>query len=120
MAYTGTIVSEAEMTFMAGENVDATGNTEANHNILAYYAETFLSDLMKYDIVTHWGDLGTNKKKIFSEYAARFAAISLISYNMNGYSSRIEAEDMVNIHWARCEQIIEFLQKQDIKDYLGV
>jgi hypothetical protein len=120
MAYTGTICAEAEINFFAGENVDATGNTEANHNYLVGYAEAFLGNLVKYDIVTNWGSLNSTKKKLFSEWAARFAAIGVIQYNMAGYSSRIEAEDMINIHYARLKEIQDFLEKEDFKNYIGV
>jgi len=118
MAYTGIIVTEAEMNFYAGENVDATGNTEANHNILAGQAEAYLTTLMKYDIATNWASLDSVKRKIFSEYAGRFSAVSLISYNMAGYTSRIEAEDMINIHVFRMQQIENLLSQASIKDFL--
>jgi len=120
MAYTGTIVTSAEMSFMAGELVDATGNVEANWNYLAFYAEAFLCNLVKYDIVTNWASISAIYKPIFTEYAARFAAIQLISYNMAGYTSRIEAEDLINIHWARCKEIIKLLEQSDIQDFIGV
>jgi len=120
MAYTGTIVAVAEMQFMAGENVDATGDVEANHNYLAGYAEAYLCNLVKYDIVTNWGSLNATYKKLFSEYAARFAAIALIQYNMAGYTSRIEAEDMINVHWARLQQIERILKEASVQDFQGV
>lgn len=123
MTYTGTIVTSAEMTFMAGELVDATGNVEANWNYLAFYAEAFLCNLVKYDIVTNWASISAIYKPIFTEYAARFAAITLIGYNMASWisgSSRIEAEDLINIHWARCKEIIKLLEQSDIQDFLGV
>lgn len=120
MAYTGTIVAEAEMIFMAGELVDATGNTEAVHNYLAYYAEAYLSNLVKYDIVANWASLTANYKRLFTEYAARLAGCDLIKYNMAGYTSRIEAEDMINYHVYRMEAIQKILEKADIQDFLGV
>ncbi len=123
MAYTGTICAEAEMTFFAGEHVDATGNTEANHNYLAGYAESYISCLLQYDVVTNWSKLNTIYKKLISEWAARFAAISLISYNMGTWianSTRIEAEDLINVHWARCQQIENLLKEKAVKDFLGV
>lgn len=120
MAYTGTICSEAEINFMAGENVDGTGNTEAVHNFLMTQVEAFLCDLVKYDIVTNWGSLGAKTKAIFSEYASRFCAFSLIAYNMGGYTSRIEAEDMMNAHAWRMAIIEEILKKEDIQSFLGV
>lgn len=120
MAYTGTIVAVAEMQLFAGENVDASGDVEANHNYLAGYAEAYLCNLVKYDIVTNWASLNSTYKKLFSEWAARHAAIALISYNMAGYTSRIEAEDMINMNWARLKQIQSILEDVDIQDFAGV
>ena len=120
MAYTGTIVTEAEMQFFAGSGVDANADTEANHNLLAGYAEAYLSSLLKYDIVSNWGSLNTTYRKLLSEWAARFAAIGMISYNINSYTDRIEAEDMINIHYARMQEIIKILSREDIQDFLNI
>lgn len=120
MAYTGTIVTVAEMQLMAGENVDSTGNVEANHNLLAGYAEAYLSNLVKYDIVTNWASINSTYKKMFSEWAARYAAITLIAYNMAGYTSRVEGEDMINIHLFVIKKIEELLENVDIQDFVGV
>lgn len=120
MVYTGTIVTEAEMQFMAGENVDSTGDVEANHNYLASYAEAYLCTLVKYDIVTNWDSIDSTYKQIFTEYAARLAAVNLILYNTAGYTSRIEAEDMINVHIHRMKKIEALLSKADYQDFLGV
>jgi len=120
MAYTGTIVEVAEMQFFAGANRDATGDVEANHNYLAGYAEAFLSILVKFDIVTNWADLNAIYKKIFSEYAARLAANELIKFNMEGYTSRIEAEDLINVNLARMNELKKILEEATYKDFLGV
>ena len=109
------------MQFYAGESVDATGDADANHIILQDHAEAYLSCLLKFELsTTNWALLNTTGKSLISEWAARFAGMSLILYNMVGYSSRIEAEDMVNTHWARLNQIEKILKEADIKDFLGV
>lgn len=120
MAYTGTIVTEAQIALMSGENVDATGSTEANHNDLAAQAEAYLSNLVKYDIVTNWTSLSSVYRQIFSEWAARYSAMTLIAYNMTGYSKLSEAEDMINIHIFRMNEIKKLLDNSDIQDFLGV
>jgi hypothetical protein len=120
MAYTGTIVTEAEMQFMAGENRDATGDVEANHNYLAFYAEAYLSAIVKYDIVTNWATINAKYKYIFTEWAARNSAIAIIQYNMSGYTSRIEAEDMINVHYARCATIEKLLREEAVQNLIGV
>jgi hypothetical protein len=120
MAYTGTIVAEAEMTFFSGENVDGTGNIEANHNYLAFYAEAYLSNLVKYDIVTNWATIPQKYKYMFTEWAGRFSAISLIAYNMGGFITRIEAERMIQIHAWRMIEIEKLLKDASIQDFIGV
>ncbi|MAG40267.1 hypothetical protein CMI41_04850 [Candidatus Pacearchaeota archaeon] len=105
MAYTGTIVTEPEIALMAGENVDTTGDTEANHNLLAAMAESYLSVKLRFNVVDNYAAIDADFKKILAEWAARFAAMSLIAYNMVGFTSRIEGEDMINIHLHRMRQI---------------
>lgn len=118
MAYTGTIVTEAEMNLYAGENVDATGNTETNHNILAAQAESNLSVMMRYNVVDNYATLNEDVRRILSEWAARFAAIALISYNMDAYTTRIEAEDMINVCLFRMRIIEKILKDQKGTSYL--
>lgn len=124
MVYSGTIVTEAEIALMAGELVDATGDTEANHNLLAAHAEGYLSALVKYDIVTNWSSLSSVYRALFSEWAARYAASALIAYNMGTvgatFSSLIEPEDMIQLHIYRMEQIEKTLKEADKQDFLEV
>ncbi|MFW6172490.1 MAG: hypothetical protein ACOC5T_01980 [Elusimicrobiota bacterium] len=120
MAYDGTIVNVEDMQFYAGENVDSTGDVEANHNQLVGEAEAYLSALVKYDIVGNWSSLNETYRKLFSEWAARYGAIGLIQYNMAGYTSRVEAEDMININWARMKKIEKLLQDSSVQDFIEV
>lgn len=117
---TFTIVTVAEMQFMAGENVDATGDVTANHQFLHDYAAGYLSSLVKVDLITEWTNLTANTKFIFTEWAARFAGMQLIMYNMAGYTSRVEAEDMVNVHVLRLREIQRLLNEEDTQDFQGV
>jgi len=118
MVYSGTIVTEAEMSLMSGENVDATGDTEANHNILAAQAESYLSNLMRYNVVDNYSTLNEDVKRMLSEWAARYAAQVLIAFNMAGYTSRQEAEDMIDVHAWRMIMIENLLKIQDTVDYI--
>jgi len=118
MAYTGTIVTEAEIALMAGENVDSTGDTEANRNILAAQAESYLSNLMGYNIVDNYSALNEDVKRMFSEWAARYAGMTLIAYNMAGFTSRVEAEDMINVHAFRMRQIERLLLASGTVEYI--
>tara|TARA_Y100000310_G_C20443338_1_gene697162 strand:+ start:163 stop:528 length:366 start_codon:yes stop_codon:yes gene_type:complete len=118
MAYTGTICTEAEIALMVGENVDATGDTEANHNDLVAQAESYLSNLLRYNVVDNYSALNADVKRTLSEWAARYAASSLILYNMSGFTSRGEGEDMVNFHIWRMKKIEELLVDQNTVTYI--
>ena len=115
-----TIVTVAEMQFMAGENVDATGDVTANHQFLHDYANSYLSMLLQYDILANFASgMTANFKNLITEWAARYAGISLIAFNMSGYTSRIEAEDMINIHVFRMRQIEDLLKQVGARKLLG-
>ncbi len=115
-----TIVTVAEMQFMAGENVDANGDVTANHQFLHDYAVAYLSVLVKFDILTNWTSLSANYRQMFTEWAARLAGIQLITFNMFGYTSRIEGEDMINVHVFRMRQIEKILNDASVQDFLKV
>jgi len=118
MAYSGTIATEADIALMAGENVDATGDTEANHNLLMAQAESYLCNLMRYNVVDNYGALNGDVKAMLTEWAARYCAISLIAYNLTSGFSILEAEDMINLHIYRMQQIERLLRNQNVCTYL--
>lgn len=118
MVYTGTLTTEAEIAAMAGENVDATGDTEANHNTLVAQAESYLCNLSRYNWVDNFASLNADVKAILSEYCARYAAVALIAYNMAGFTSRLEAEDMIMIHITRMRAIEKMLTDQKTVTYI--
>ena len=65
MAYVAVIVTVAEMQFMAGEQVDATGDVEDNHIMLQDQAEGYLSALLQDDVADKFfGDM-TNETQLW-------------------------------------------------------
>lgn len=118
MTYDGVIVTVAEMTLMCGENVDATGYVEANQNIVALHAESYLSSIMHFNLTTGFAGLNAAVKSIVSEWAARYAAITFIAFNMAGFTTRQEAEDMIDIHAWRMAKIEELLRQPSNVTYI--
>lgn len=118
MAYTGILCTEAEIAIYAGENVDATGHTEANRNLLVAQAESYLCVLSRYNYVDNYAALNADVKKILNEFCARFVAAACIAYNMAGYTSRLEAENMLNIHYLRMAQLEDMLRDQKNLTYM--
>ncbi len=115
-----TIVTVAEMQFMAGENVDATGDVTANHQFLHDMAAGYLSAFLQDDVIAGYAAYDSVTKQIINEWAARFAGAQLILYNMAGYTSRVEAEDMVNMHNFRIKVIERQLREGEVQKQLKV
>lgn len=117
MVYTGIIATEADIALMAGENVDATGHTEANRNLAIAQAEAYLCCLLRYDIVTNWASLEAIPKKLLTEWASRYCAVVFIAYNFESYGI-LEAENAISLHWVRMKQIEEIIN-QDVAKFIG-
>ena len=119
MAHTGIFATKAECDAKAGENVDATGWTEANINAWCLQAESYINCVCRknYSDVYAAG-LNVDVKYLLTEAASNLVAIYGISYNMAGYTSRIEAEDMINVLWERFQQCIELLKDQKTVTYI--
>ena len=110
MAYTGIFCTEAEIAIKVGENVDGTGHTEANRNLAAAQAESFINVMCRYNFSDNYAGLNADVKSILSEAAACWIAIDFITYNMEGYTSRAEAESMINVNWAKFWKLMETLR----------
>lgn len=117
---TFTIVTVAEMQFMAGENVDPTGDVTANHQFLHDMAAGYLSAFLQDDVIAGYSGYDSVTKQLINEWAARHAGMQLILFNTTGYSDLIEAEDMVQIHVYRMEKIEDILSKGEVKKQLKV
>lgn len=109
MAPTGIFATAAECASKAGENVDVTGWIEANINQWCSEAESYINVLTGYNFSDNYATLNADVKKILTEACSNLTAIYGISYNMAGFTSRIEAETMLNILWARFSSCINVL-----------
>lgn len=120
MVATSILSTDAEMLAMAGENVDVTGFTDPNKTTWGVQAEAFLCMLTNYDLATNVATLGAKFKAILSEYVSRYVAISAIMYNPAGFTTLIEAEDIVTVHIYRMQQIEKILTDGESLTNLGV
>ena len=118
MAHTGIFATKAECDAKAGENIDATGWTEANINLWCLEAESYINCLCRYNFSDAFAALNADIKYILSEAASNIVAIYGIQFNMAGYSSRIEAEDMINLLWARTNKLTKLLEDQKVMTFM--
>ena len=119
-AYTNTVMvaDTTDVTSMMGAGVDA-AYTVTMQDAVGVYLEAYLSVISGYDLVTNWGSLGAKAKLMLSEFVARGIAIEGIKYNMGAtYTSRVEAENMINIHIWRMGLIEAALREPGTLKYL--
>lgn len=114
-----TIVTVAEMQFMAGENVDATGDVTANHQFLHDMAAGYLSGFVQDDVIDGYAGYDLVTKQMINEWAARFAGTQLILFNTSQYVLQ-EAEDMINWHAFRMREIENQLKEGEVQKQLKV
>lgn len=119
MAHTGIFATSDDIMVKAGENVDSTGATEARINSLCSQVEAQINANCRYNFSDNYSSLNADTKGILTETASNLVAIYLISYNMGGYSSRIEAEDMINILRDAALRNIKILKDKKTTDFIN-
>lgn len=118
MAHTGIFATSDEIMVKAGENVDATGATESRINALCKQAESYINCVSRYNWSDNYAGLNADVKGILSDAESCLVAIYLIQFNMAGYTSRVEAEDMLNINKVRFNECMELLQDQKVVKFI--
>ena len=94
----------SEVAALSGELVDISF-TAAMGEIVELFAMGRLCVISRYNWADKFNTLNADVAGIVREYCARHIAMAGISYNMAGFTSRIEAENMLNIHWAQIKAI---------------
>ncbi len=97
----------------AGKNVHAdiiAGTYDVGEIIEQVEAQVSL--FSRYDWVANFGTVEANFKPVLEEVTSDMAAIYLIEYDMSGYTSRIEAEDMITVLRDSSIRILSLLKDQ--------
>ena len=118
MADTGIFATTAQIGYKAGANASATSKAEAYTNFYIGQAESFINTICRYNFSDGYAALNVDVKYILQEIASNLAAIYVIQYDMSGFTTRYEAEDMVNILRDRAMQCIGMLMSQDSLNFI--
>lgn len=113
----GTLCSSGVALFKAGKNVsgDLTG-TEIDHAILQ--AESIIYAAMRNNLSGVYATLNPAVKYILEDTCSDLAAINLITFDMSGYTTRIEAEDMINVLRDRALFNISILRDKKVQKFI--
>jgi len=97
MADTGIFCTTAEVERKAGSGASATSKAEAYVNDYVTQAESTINVMTRFNWSDAYAGLDVDVKGILKQVASDLAAIYVITYDFSGYTSRTEAEDMINV-----------------------
>jgi len=117
MAHEGIFATSDEVLVRAGENYD-TGITEARINALCAQSESFINVMTRYNWSDAYSGLNADVKRILSETSACLVANAIIAFNMAGYTSRTEAEDIINVNRDTALRNLSILRDKKNQDFM--
>lgn len=120
MAFTGITATEAQIDQKAGANASASfTDTMKTQSLLQ--AESWLNAETRYNWSDAYSSLNADVKSLITSITASLVAIDWINYDMSGFSSRDEAETMLDVLWDIVNRGVETLKNKDKQAYiLGV
>jgi len=83
-------------------------------------AEALVCSQARYDVVTNYGTLTAQGKKIVQDIAASYVAQKIIKYDMSGYTTMNEAITMINILENTIDRNLKLIKDDKIKTYLVI
>lgn len=117
MADLGTFCTTANVQYLAGANASATSKAEGYTNIYVQMVEGFIMCAIRYDMKTNYSGAKAEIKELLREATATLAAVYVIQFDMSGYTSRIESENMINILYERHKKAMALLADQKTITY---
>jgi hypothetical protein len=117
MAEEGTFCINADVEKKAGANCSATSKAEAFTNVYIQEVEGFIMVAMREDFKGDYASLNDESKELLRRATSNLAAMMVIIYDMSGFTTRIEAEDMLNVLYATAKDCLKLLAEQKSVTY---
>ncbi len=118
MVIVSIMTTGGEIESKEGANV-STALTDAMHDAWVLQAENFVNVFIREnfsDLIT--AGLNVDVKSIFSDVVSSLVAINGIMYDMSGYTSRAEAEDMVSMLDRGTQRILSILRDKKYTKFI--
>ncbi len=93
----GIWTKNADIQAKAGINANATSKATAATDVYVLEVESMVNVLTRYNWSDAFAGLNADVKNILKEVTSNICAIYVIQSDMSGFTSRIEAEDMINV-----------------------
>jgi hypothetical protein len=123
MADEGIFCNQADMLRKAGANVNS--NLNAANDTTFTYSNDFISQaesIINARTRKNWSDiystLNNDIKKILKQVASDIAATYCINYDMSGYTSRVEAETMLDVLNNSINRGLQLLKDKKVETFM--
>lgn len=110
--------NEASAKLKAGANVSA-ALTSANWNEFISQAESYLNNVTRINFSDTFAALNADVKDILEDACGSHAAMAGIQYDMSGYTSRAEAQTMLDVNYTRLQDAIKLLKDKKHTDFMN-
>jgi len=119
MATAGTLCTDAHVKAKVKNlSADIDSGDTAETDVWIVDAEAYVMCLCRYDFVTNYGSLQALPKLLLRQVVSDLVAINCITYDMSGFTSRVEAEDMVNIYRDSAMRGLALLRDMKTREYI--
>lgn len=112
------MTTEAEIQQKSGAGVDVAFNTDMM-TAAGIRAESTVNCLCRYNFSDAYATLNVDVKGLLNDVVSSLVAIEAISYNMEGYTSRVEAEDMINVLRDGALRGLSLLRDKKVQDFIN-
>ena len=119
MADTGIFCTTAEVERKAGANVSSVSKAEAYTNDYVTQAESLINSVTRFNWSDAYSGLNADVKGLLKEAASNIAAIYAIQYDMSGFTSRAEAENMINVLRDASLRALSLLRDKKTRDFMN-
>ncbi len=118
MAVTLATVYQTQM--KAGANVSASGGDTNFITNFIEEAEGSVCARARYDFITNFASLNNHTKFLLRVAVTSKAAMQAIQYDASGFTTRAEAETMLDVLRDEYVKAMEALENMDVQEFLGV
>ena len=118
MADTGIFCTNGDVEHKAGANASAVSKAEGYTNDYIMMVESVINATCRYNFSDDYAALNVDVKGILRDVASNLAAIYVIMYDMSGFASRIEAEDMINVLRDAALRGLSILRDKKVQDFI--
>ena len=115
---TGIFCTIAEVERKAGANASAVSKAEAYVDDYTTQIESLINALCRQNFSDGYAALSVDVKGLLKEVCSDLVAIYVIQYDFSGYTSRIEAEDMINILRDSALRALSLLRDKKTQDFM--